>query len=72
MPDGAWDGKDLFLLISILVSSACAIYFGLTWAADRERDEHIKRLQKEWADRNEARRREREEHERQENDMRGK
>lgn len=63
MPDGAWDGKDLLLLITVLISSCTALYFGLHWASERERDEHIKRLQKEWADRNEARRRQKEEEE---------
>ena len=63
MPDGTWDGKDLLLLITVLISSCTALYFGLHWATERERDEHIKRLQKEWADRNEARRRQKEEEE---------
>ena len=56
-----WDGKDLILLVSMLISCTLALYFGLDWAQERARDKRIKRLQKEWADRNEARRRELEE-----------
>lgn len=61
MPDGAWDGKDLLLLITVLISSCTALYFGMHWAEERARDENIKRLQKEWAERNAERRRQKEE-----------
>ena len=53
----AWTGQDLLLLITTLISSACALFYSLKWYEDQQRDVRIKALQKQWAHQNAVRKR---------------
>ena len=55
-----WDGKDLFLLIVTGIGFVTLLVWSLNFWDGVQRDRHIKALQKVWRERNEARKRERE------------
>ena len=52
-----WNGKDLLLLVTTLISSSAALYYGLKWHDDRIRDVRIKAIQKHWYRQNAAKKR---------------
>ena len=55
-----WDGKDLFLLIVTGIGFVSLLVWSLNFWDGVQRDRNIKALQKVWRERNEARKREKE------------
>tara|TARA_Y100000114_G_C11636610_1_gene267116 strand:- start:99 stop:458 length:360 start_codon:yes stop_codon:yes gene_type:complete len=55
-----WDGKDLFLLIVTGIGFVSLLIWSMNFWDGVQRDRNIKALQKVWRERNEARKREKE------------